>query len=333
MTLVDGMKPWVTPVLVIAAVASLASGASGATTVAQLVGSYSVISRFQGQSDRSTMVIDRYDRSTGRVSGHGGQGLESMTGAVSGNRITMRLALLISPGTYVGYEGTIHADGTISGRLGPTPGVKSGAWKMTPLPIVIQRVGYTVLTAQHEVSWGVEVRNASSSRSATGVILYITALSRAGTLITDRGQGVADFWRIGAIPPGATVYLGHVTHQLVDVGQVATLDVTPDVGSWRTGGEQLPRIADVRLHPASRTVTAIVTNPYRTPMRPYKYIATAVLYGRGGQIISGGDSWYIERIDSGQTLMPGHEANVRVAIRPGVPLARIRSARLTVAPG
>jgi hypothetical protein len=302
---------------------------SGSASQRQLLGVYSLVTRFPSfGTSRDPVVIDRYS-SPGRITGHGRSVWDTVTGTVSGDRISMQFTTLGN--VPARYHGTIHPDGSMSGNVqyGPPGVLGNGSWQMTRLPVTVQ-FGYTVVKSSQTISYGVELRNTSHTTTLRNVRVSIDGLSAIGKPVTSMSQGPIDGLSVGSVPPGVTVYLGHLSHHF-NVGGLAHIVATPRIESTGAGGRPLPRVSQIRLDVPHRQVTAIVTNTTgKTMSTGAGWMATAVLYDRNGLIIGGGDIWFINGVNASTPLQPGRSTSLRVGIPPGVDVDRVAAARVSV---
>jgi len=327
---------WAPLSLVLLAILPVATGeiAPGAARPRPLVGAYSLVTMIEKPSrvvTRGTLVIDTYDPSSGKIAGYGvAQGVPaSMTGTVDGSTITMHV--VDRQGTALD-RGRIGADGTIKGAIRRTSRVgQSGTWTMRPLLVTLGKVGLTVghlgrrLTT---VEYGIEVRNTSSTRDAIRVSVDIRPLSKSGELVAADQGALLVLMPIPAVPAGQTFYLGGEATLLGTV-PVAKLRVTVLASSTPLKRFVLPPVSNVRLDSRAGSVTATVTNTYATALRPENLVTSTVLYDHAGRIIGGA---YMPIFDAPASIEPGRGASFTALRFGSIPLTRIGSARVTVAP-
>jgi hypothetical protein len=282
-----------------------------------------------------TLYIEKFDRSTGAISGYGVADTTAytMTGSAHGRTIMMRVS---AAGAVAVDHGTIADNGSISGTL-TQPGLgASGMWKMTPMATSVDVVksGFTVTQLGHQttqVSWGVALQNRSRSYDALKLDLIAEAVGPNGRVITDDLLGGLDpAPAVPVVPASTTVYYGG-TGSFTGVAHIHGLRILVGIGSAPRKRYGLPPVSSVTVEQSSEEITGTVTNPYSTTMSPYDYSASVVVYDEAGNIIGGDDCGQIGDVSNPVPIKPGGQAPVTCAVL-DVPFARIASAHITVAP-
>jgi len=330
--------------LLFVAVLATITGAPSAATSANrppIVATYAIVTHqkkpFPSDLD-ATLRIETFNPKTGAITGHGraAGALTTMTGKVTGSAISMRV--WAKGGPVARDKGTIASDGTITGtlRVGSGYSLQTGTWTMRRLATapVVTDSGFT--KAYHgqdtDVYWGLAIRNPSMTHDAVDVAVTVGFVGNNGRLIAGDplGLGLGLTVKLPVIPAGQTVYLGDRTNRSGRV-DVRGLRFEIETKSTPTKRHVLPPVSEEKVSDdGGLLVTATAINPYKTPISPYDYTATAAFYDKGGHII-GGDRSGRGGDDAMNDVAPGGSTPVEFlfgAMDPSV----VASARVSVMP-
>jgi hypothetical protein len=170
---------------------------------------------------------------------------------------------------------------------------------------------------------GLVLRNQSRTRDALAVRIEVAAWTKFGIV-----AGASS--TLAVVPAGSKVYLGG---GWTDGPSVRDIRVRVDVDSEVGKRYRLPPVTKVRIDRANRTLTATVTNPYRTPISIYRpTFASTVFFDRRGTVIGGSALCRISvrGLLGRERIKPGGRAAVDCRIPRALVPARIASAGVTV---
>lgn len=124
------------------------------------------------------------------------------------------------------------------------------------------------------VSWGMELRTSRTPADAVPSRSRWSRSRRPGEVAASDGLFLAP--RLRVIPARETIYVGSdgTFKGAFQIGGIRVSIIR--VGSRPSKRSKLPPVSDVHLDTANRTVTATVTNSYRTSISPYEYSPSVV---------------------------------------------------------
>jgi len=198
--------------------------------------------------------------------------------------------------------------------------------------LVVRETGASTKHLGHkntETSWGAVLVNPSRTHDAIRIGVTVTLVGATGKPIP--GQGVVVDGTLPLIPAGQVFYLGGNSN-LRGYVNVRGVRVDLRIGATIPKRYGLPIVSNVHVG-SNGQISATITNPYATSIRPYDYTADAVLFDQRGRVIGGIDLGQIGNFIHEPSIKPRGQAPLSFVTLGVVSAARITSARISVFPG
>ena len=193
--------------------------------------------------------------------------------------------------------------------------------------VVVEKAGFGQESAAvgSLYSFGVVLRNSSTTRDAVGVTVSVNVFAK-------KGPGVIygrDF-AIAFIPAGSRFVVGDGSSSLGL--RIARVTATVRVRAMERRRRRLPPVSAVRLDRKNAGVTATTANPYPRPLQLFDASAYAVVFDRAGRVLGGGSVDPLAAAVAGPaTLAPGAYLRIAVPVSGGQ-LGRAERAEVSINP-